>query len=188
MHTTTLQGVFPEPSKLVYYFFNYVCTTLILEPVYRRNFIKENVKSIKQMQGLLQEAGVIQPKQAKEDKFKNAPSIRRSRGSSPFVSRVPSQDKLKLDKTVKRSSLKPKLDWEKEKTEIMGQRKSKFTHRAMQTERTEDLTKLYESGIIKYPSPGVGRSKVSPKTSPHKTKGQGDALEGSMQNLGKFLV
>lgn len=141
------------------------------------------------MQGLLQDAGVIQPRQPKEDKFKSAPSIRRSRESSPFMSRIPSQDKLKLDKTVKKpSTLKPKLEREKEKTEIMGQRKSKFTHRAMQTERTEDLTKLYESGVIKYPSPGVGRSKASPMPSPHKAKGQGDALEDSLQNLGKLLV
>ncbi|XP_018576532.1 enkurin domain-containing protein 1 isoform X2 [Anoplophora glabripennis] len=152
-------------------------------PRSERNFIRENVKSIKQMQGLLQEAGVIQPRQSKEDKFKSVPSIRRSRDNSPVVPRTSSNDRLKVEKTVKRSSLRPRLERGKEKTEIMGQRNSKFTHRAMQTERAEDLAKLYESGTIKYPSPGVARSKASPRASPYKTKGQGDAIEEGMQNL-----
>lgn len=159
---------------------------LILEPIYRRNFIRENVKSIKQMQGLLQEAGVIQPRQPKEDKFKSAPSIRQSSEDSPIVPRTSSQDRLIVDKTVKRSSVRPKLERGKEKTEIMGQRSSKFTHRSMQTERTEDLAKLYESGTIKYPSPGVGRSKASPKGISYRPKGQGDELEEAIQNLGKY--
>ncbi|CAG9763958.1 unnamed protein product [Ceutorhynchus assimilis] len=41
----------------------------------------------------------------------------------------------------------------------------------MQTEREEDLSRLYDTGVIKYPSPGVGRtSKQPPQT------GQGDHL------------
>lgn len=58
-------------------------TNSILEPVYRRNFIKENVKSIKQMQGILQEAGVIQPrKKTIQDRYRNIPRLIKSRESN----------------------------------------------------------------------------------------------------------
>ncbi|KAJ8915009.1 hypothetical protein NQ315_015983 [Exocentrus adspersus] len=170
MHTTTLQGVFPEPK-----------------PVYRRNFIKENVRSIKQMQGLLQEAGVVQRRQPKQDKFRNAPHVdvpplRRSRGNSP-AHHASSPERLKLDRAARRFSLaRPGPETGKERTEIMGQRNSKFVHRGMQTERAEDVSKLYETGIIKYPSPSAGKSKSSSKNSP-KAKGQGDEVEEGMQNL-----
>lgn len=52
---------------------------------------------------------------------------------------------------------------------------SKLTHRAMQTERQEDLSKLYDTGVIKYPSPGVLKSA--------KNQGQGDHSESLSQEI-----
>ncbi|KAJ8959194.1 hypothetical protein NQ318_022456 [Aromia moschata] len=136
-------------------------------PRAKRNFIRENVKSIKQMQGLLQEVGAIHPRPPKEDKFKNVPSLMRSRESTPLTHSTVSQDtKVKVSKALKKTTIKSKSDKKKEKTE-----------------RTDNISKLYETGVIKYPSPNLGRAKVSPKGSPGRTKGQGDTLEESVQNL-----
>lgn len=60
------------------------------------------------------------------------------------------------------------------------------TNRGVQTERPEDITKLYETGVLKYPSHTVApRSK---QTS-YRGREQGDAphnLAKSMQKLGKL--
>ncbi|XP_030751924.1 uncharacterized protein LOC115879308 isoform X1 [Sitophilus oryzae] len=155
MHSTTLRGVFPD-SK----------------PVYRRNFIKENVKSIKQMQGILQEAGVIQPRKRSEktlDKFKNAARLARSTESNLSKSNpvLAKSENTNLDekpeikhvatgvpRIVKNKTVLKK----KENINFCTVEESKITHRAMQTERQENLEHLYDTGVIKYPSPNILKS------------------------------
>lgn len=176
MHTTTtLRGVFPEPKI-----------------PYRRNFIKENVKSIKQMQGLLQEAGVIQPRPGRDDKYRSHPRML-SRDSTPNR-QSSSQEKFhprrQLNKPAGPMVLGPKLkfDKRKEKEKLVLEQEEKFTNRSVQTERTDDVNKLYETGVIKYPSPIIVSSKNPPVLSPQKSRaGQGDeVLQTELQNLGKY--
>lgn len=207
MHTTTLKDVFPEPSKYHSWGISFKrwISKLILEGVYRRNFIKENVKSIKQMQGFLMEAGVIQPRQGrsdKRDKFQNVPVkekfIRSGSHSSHTRIRSTSGDRNehKTQAAVKHSTKKmgnsttvpTKLKNDKNNKKPGVQ--DKFTERSMQTERNEDLVKLYETGIIKYPSPGIATTK-SP-TIPRKAdsiKARGDVpddIDQDLQSLCKY--
>lgn len=214
MHSTTLRGVFPEPSKS-----NSPVTPMkpqwifsLLEPVYRRNFIKENVKSIKQMQGILQEAGVIQPKKrlSAQDKFRNVPRLIKSRESTTSKSlgnlSKADEDKrlthsiesrtLSTTRNVKSKMTKLKLPRrgklvsDSAKVNSGDEEESKLTHRAMQTEREEDLSRLYDTGVIKYPSPGIVKS---PKKSPVKSRspppgGHGDEIDTvitGFENLSK---
>lgn len=145
------------------------------------------------MQGLLQEAGVIQPKPPREDKYRSHPKII-SRDSTP-VRQTVSQEKLRLRRPKKPAVLGllgPKFKFDKKKEVEKPQPvDEKFTHRSVQTERTDDLDKLYETGVIKYPSPSIikATNEKSREGSPHKTKdGQGDViLETELQNLGKLL-
>lgn len=158
MHTKTLPGIFPDPK-----------------PVYRRNFIKENARSIKQMQGLLQEAGVIQPRKPKEekfDKFRTVPPLLKPRDIRVGLNRGDSLKKLG----------RTKVDSNKEKTTVIEKNDDKFTDRYVQTERADDLSKLYETGVIKYPSPGIAKLS-SNKNAGSKSKNQGDGLVDEFQNL-----
>nr|CAH7726892.1 unnamed protein product [Callosobruchus chinensis] len=175
MHSTTLRGIFPDPK-----------------PISRRNFIKENVKSIRQMQNLLQEAGVIQPRATREDKFQNVPPLMKSRDVTPNRQRSSSSDAPKSQPpTTKQPLKKPPVTNQKAKQDQLQKPKAKsilevndrFTHRAMQTERTDDLSKLYETGVIKYPSPGLGRGDESTKQSPTRVTSYGDTLENDIQTL-----
>ncbi|KAF7273280.1 hypothetical protein GWI33_014001 [Rhynchophorus ferrugineus] len=145
------------------------------------------------MQGILQEAGVIQPKKKNEkplDKFRNIAQTVKSKESNlnrsnPILTKINSQQKdntqafknsalatvPKLNKT--RSSLK--------KNEISSVRVvegSKITHRAMQTEREDDLEHLYESGVIKYPSPSIVRNTLGAVHG-----GQGDHIDSVTENM-----
>ncbi|CAH1997319.1 unnamed protein product [Acanthoscelides obtectus] len=174
MHTTTLRGIFPDPK-----------------PVSRRNFIKENVKSIKQMQNLLQEAGVIQPRATRADKYQNVPPLLKSRDITPSRHHSSSTDNTKAHHLTKQPLKKPPAANQKAKQDQVQRTKAKstlevndrFTSRAIQTERTDDLNRLYETGVIKYPSPGLGRSDESTKHSPTRVKSYGDTIENDMQSL-----
>lgn len=143
------------------------------------------------MQGLLQEAGVIQPKPPREDKYRSQPKIL-SRDSTP-IRQAASQEKFRSRRPKKPAALSilgPKLKFDKKK-EIEKppmDPDEKFTHRSVQTERTDDINKLYETGVIKYPSPSIIKTKIkSREASPQKNRdGQGDSiLETELQNLGK---
>lgn len=144
------------------------------------------------MQSLLQEAGVMQSKPIKE-KFRSQPIIK-SRDSTPIKQGM-SQEKFRSRKPTKRPTVpavpvsKPRLEKRKDKEKFVVEPDEKFTHRSVQTERTDDLNKLYETGVIKYPSPSILKSKVTPReASPVKSRcGQGDSsLETDLQNLGKY--
>ncbi|KAI4456381.1 hypothetical protein MML48_8g00004978 [Holotrichia oblita] len=119
MNSTTLRGVFPEQK-----------------PVYKKNFIKENMKYIKQIQGLaLNNNASDGPSKIVNDKFRNVPP------------KVTSQFNAAVTKSKYRLS-QPSL-------EDKPVSNTRITHRGIQTERNEDLNKLYECGVIKYPSPSV---------------------------------
>lgn len=143
------------------------------------------------MQGLLQEAGVIQPKLPRDDKYRSQPRII-SRDSTPNR-QGGSQEKFRSRRPIKRSTgivpaPKLRLDKRKEKEKPVVEHDNKFTHRSVQTERTDDVNKLYETGVIKYPSPSVLKPKItSTENSPLKNRvGEGDnVLENELQNLGK---
>ncbi|KAJ8972364.1 hypothetical protein NQ317_018477 [Molorchus minor] len=107
MHTTTLRGCFPRT---------------------KRNFIKENVRSIKQMQGLLQDVGATHPRPARDDKYRNAPGEPKSRESTPHTHSTLSQDtKSKVVKSLKKTTIKSNIERKKEKPENIGEQGHKFT-------------------------------------------------------------
>lgn len=163
------------------------------------------------MQGILQEAGVIQPKKrlSAQDKFRNIPHLTKSRESTTSKS-LGNLNKLVEDKRMthsvetrtlsttrnvksKMTKLKlprrGKLVSDSAKMNSGDEEESKLTHRAMQTEREEDLSHLYDTGVIKYPSPGIVKS---PKKSPLKNRsppgGHGDELDTvitGIENLSK---
>ncbi|ENN70513.1 uncharacterized protein LOC109545313 isoform X2 [Dendroctonus ponderosae] len=138
-------------------------------PRTKRNFIKENVKSIKQMQGILQEAGVIQPrKRSIQGRYRNVPQLSQSRESTA------SRSLGNLTKTDAKSqateakpppkqptSIRPqphkaaKVKQPKRRDISTPEDNGRLTHRGMQTEREEDMSRLYDTGVIKYPSPSA---------------------------------
>ncbi|XP_066249138.1 uncharacterized protein [Euwallacea similis] len=181
MYSTTLRGVFPEPK-----------------PVYRRNFVKENIKSIKQMQGILQEASVLHPRKRlfSQERDRNILQLTKSMESTssktlrniikPDVQtshngeyQVPNKasnvDNVKL-KVIKTKQVKVNKELKDEAGE------TRLTHRGMQTEREEDMAHLYESGVIKYPRPGIIKS---PEKSVFKSpqNGCGDEVNGIVQGF-----
>ncbi|GJQ80073.1 hypothetical protein Trydic_g19357 [Trypoxylus dichotomus] len=164
MNSTTLRGIFPEQR-----------------PVHRRNFIKENMRYIKQIQGLTQNQNLpeLSPSKQSGDKFRNVPP----KISSQFNATV-TKSKYRLSqpslgehshsntKVVKggpprfRQDKMPKAKLEIKQLRDFGEISrteevsecafnEKITHRGIQTERNEDMNRLYECGVIKYPSPSV---------------------------------
>ncbi|XP_050301622.1 uncharacterized protein LOC126739839 isoform X2 [Anthonomus grandis grandis] len=166
-------------------------------PRAKRNFIKENVKSIKQMQGILQEAGAIHSrKDPLFEKYKSetkpvAPKIIKSKesdisksvkqlGKSDSSSQGPDKfaTKARNTFTIKNPIMKTKIKAltkkDTQNTSAHSSDDSRITHRAMQTEREEDISKLYDTGVIKYPSPGLLKS--------HRG-GQGDPVNDIIKDL-----
>jgi len=139
------------------------------------------------MQGILQEAGVIQPKKRSNlERYKNVPKSRES-NVSRSTGNLSRNDLKPGQKQEERAALKTshgttmfptktnrgKLTVKKRDTanaHTLEEEDSKITHRAMQTEREEDLVHLYDTGVIKYPSAGILKLK---RTSPQ-PGGQGD--------------
>ncbi|KAL1494430.1 hypothetical protein ABEB36_010029 [Hypothenemus hampei] len=181
MYSTTLRGVFPEPK-----------------PVYRRNFIKENVKSIKQMQGILQEAGVIQPRRRlTRARSINTPLKTKSRESATGRSTGNINqltDGRNVNKTVTVPNIKQQLSKvakvkqfrkkDPQSTNANVVEEDRLTNRGTQTEREDNLSHLYETGVIKYPSSGISGPTIKKAVQ----TGQGDDgvenLAEGIENLG----
>ncbi|XP_057667642.1 uncharacterized protein LOC130900789 [Diorhabda carinulata] len=113
-----------------------------------RNFIKENVHNIKQIQGVMQMQKGSKSKLIKSDRFRNFPT-------GHFRRIIPEKANGEQSK-FKRSEVTLKAKSELVKTEkrhdILSDAMQKFSHRSVQTERTDDLVSLYETGVIKYAS------------------------------------
>ncbi|KAK4874355.1 hypothetical protein RN001_013715 [Aquatica leii] len=158
MNSTTLRGVFPEQK-----------------PVCKRNFIKENMKYIKQMQGLIQDAEIVDAKSLQE-KIKNKPLKVISRQNSlhksqPVILQSTSQTQLTVASKAQKTDRKrspdlpiPKLNLDRNKGEPLNikphlpmqlQSIEKYLHRGVQTDNPEDMQKLFKHGVIRYPSPSV---------------------------------
>lgn len=159
------------------------------------------------MQGILEDAGVIQPRRKSvQDRYKNVPQLLKLRDSSTTRSlkdlrmrhdseeKVPAKDtaapsvKSQLTKVakVKHAKKQPPIST----TTHVTEENSKLTHRAMQTERQEDLSKLYDTGVIKYPSPGVLKGikqTESPLVRPIQ-KGEGDQVDNLSQLMENNLT
>lgn len=150
------------------------------------------------MQGILQEAGVIQPKKKIErplDKFRNVAQTVKSKESNlnksnPALTKLNNQ-KRDNNQSSKNSALITVPKPNKTKTALKKKdissvhvvEEGKITHRAMQTENDEDLDHLYESGVIKYPSPNVFKN--------NQNVGQGDHIDSvteNMESLSKFIL
>lgn len=120
------------------------------------------------MQGILHDTAIAQPRQVKEGRFRNVPRKSMSRAerekSSQNMTRSTSND----------STLKKRVVKQEEST--ITRKVEKFINRSMQTERSDDIGKLYETGVIKFARP---KAKVGPK------RGQGDeSLSQGMESLG----
>lgn len=147
----------------------------MIEPVYKRNFIKENVKHIKQMQGILQNSGLFEAKPARNKPIKAASQYKPPNDlSNRPLSQTRSLPISKLQRVGRKrlaESEKSKNESEQLKLAITPIEESieKHTHRAIQTENPENISKLYENGIIKYPSASVLKM-IASKQSPAKRK------------------
>ncbi|XP_044758565.1 uncharacterized protein LOC123316518 isoform X2 [Coccinella septempunctata] len=123
----------------------------------QRNFIKENVSRIKQMQGLVPLSDPDLQRKRKDDKFKNVPS--KGSGTSNAVPQGKTRINSKTGTDPQRPTTNYKLDQRNKDTISKIQvEKQRFLSRGIQTERLDDVTKLYETGVIKYPSAGIRRS------------------------------
>jgi hypothetical protein len=165
MNTTTLRGIFPEPK-----------------PVHRRNFVRENIRHLKEMQGYIQESKVTsQSQEIKPSKFKHvAPKVY----SNITTRRKFSKDALGKNRPVSHNQIpktfkSPIRSFYHKKIEV----EQKIIHRGVQTERPEDIAKLYETGVLKYPTASIVSHS---KQTPHRARDQGDSphnLTKSMQKL-----
>ncbi|KAJ3645018.1 hypothetical protein Zmor_022711 [Zophobas morio] len=158
MNTTTLRGIFPEAKR-----------------AHARNFVRENIRQLKEMQGYMNDSKVSSKSQIiKPDKFKHvAPRVysymnttRRKTSKDLIGKKAVSYNQIK---GLKSPLLKAKL----------GSR-IKNMSKAVQTERPEDLPKLYETGTLKYPSPGIMPQSKPPT---QRTRDHGDVLAKSMHKL-----
>lgn len=138
------------------------------------------MKYIKQMQGLaLSNNASDGPSKIVNDKFRNVPPKVTSQYNAAVtkskhrLSQPSLEDKsISNNKVVKVAPPprgkppKPKLEIKQlrefgeiqrrdDVSECLFNEKEKITHRGIQTERNEDLSRLYECGVIKYPSPSV---------------------------------
>ncbi|KAK9887993.1 hypothetical protein WA026_000282 [Henosepilachna vigintioctopunctata] len=95
----------------------------------------------------------------KDDKFKNVPSKFSGHSNSTLQSKSKINSKVGPDVQRPLTNNNTKDD-KKNKDNIskIKVEKQKFLSRGIQTERLDDISKLYESGVIKYPSAGVRRS------------------------------
>jgi hypothetical protein len=165
MNTTTLRGIFPEPK-----------------PVHRRNFVRENIRHLKEMQGYIQESKVTsQSQEIKPSKFKHvAPKVY----SNITTRRKFSKDALGKNRPVSHNQIpktfkSPIRSFYHKKIEV----EQKIIHRGVQTDRPEDIAKLYETGVLKYPTASIVSHS---KQTPHRARDQGDSphnLTKSMQKL-----
>lgn len=171
MNTTTLRGIFPDPSK-----YNkppvFFLKQQVAEPVHRRNFLKENIRNLKEMQGLVpQEAKIRSQSLMSKNKYQNvAPRVYNNlkRNLSKGDTRPASYNPQKSPGS------KPNL------TKNKSDMSQKISHRGVQTERPEDISKLYETGVLKYPTSVIAKL-------PNKIRGeQGDVVDKTMTNLQKL--
>lgn len=186
MHSSSLRGVFPEPSKLYFALKTKVCLSCFFsEPLCKRNFIKENMRQIKVMQGLVKDSTDSIRTPDRSDKYRNKPpkvvsnTIPLTKSQSNLAqsqSHVPRLHKL-TDSTKNIHRLKKS----KCKTE------SRFSEMAVQTEHEQDLKKLYSSGPVIYPSPEVlkslKRSPRRPSQDRGDTKNETDELTNRVDNM-----
>ncbi|KAL3272356.1 hypothetical protein HHI36_013835 [Cryptolaemus montrouzieri] len=142
MITSTLKGVFPEPK-----------------PTFRRNFIKENVSRIKQMQGIIPLSDPDIQRKRRDDKFKNIPPKVSGQSNAALLHKTKTNSRVGTEPQRPITNEKSKLD-QKNRDNIskIQVEKQKFLSRGIQTERLDDMSKLYESGVIKYPSAGMRKS------------------------------
>ncbi|XP_022916287.1 uncharacterized protein [Onthophagus taurus] len=180
MNITTLKGVFPEPK-----------------PQPKRNFIKENMRHIKYLQGVLQPDLPVAPQ--KLSKSQTQPkTINKLTSSRNKLRDTASQDSQKISKpsqqkgSNKRSTgveVKPRLEIrqlrdfgeitkKEDVANCLFNEKDKITHRGIQTERNDDMNKIYDCGVIKYPSPGLVQDLITGKKK-EKRNDHGDSVERS---------
>ncbi|KAG5895226.1 hypothetical protein JTB14_003443 [Gonioctena quinquepunctata] len=115
---------------------------------------------------------------SRTDKYYNEPLLKQ-RDATPLRQRF-NQDNKANPKAVKKPpsvNLKLKPDGKSEIADILQSSEHKITHRSSQTERTDNIDKIFETGVIRYPSVGLERL-ASSKQGDH-----GDDLEGDIQSL-----
>lgn len=140
------------------------------------------------MQGIVPLSDPDLQRKRREDKFKNVPS------KVGGFSNAALQGKTRINSRIGPDAQRPitnnKNDNKyKDTISKIQVEKQKFLSRGIQTERLDDVTKLYETGVIKYPSAGIRRS---PRKDLKKFSGeQGDTiatvdeLYEAADNLGK---
>ncbi|KAB0793671.1 hypothetical protein PPYR_13291 [Photinus pyralis] len=178
MSGTTLRGVFPEPK-----------------PVHKKNFIKENMRHIKEMQGLLPESGTDTKPLRDRQKPKPIKDVARQSSvnkSQSALNHIPLRSRVQKTETKKIETYVPKLHLEKNRGEPLNIKPhlppaplhstEKYLHRAVQTDNQEDIQRLYKNGIIRYPSPSVVNA-LGKRLSSNQDRGDGSPMPQNVDEL-----
>ncbi|XP_028135429.1 uncharacterized protein LOC114330301 [Diabrotica virgifera virgifera] len=138
-------------------------TQNVMERKPARNFIKENIHSIRQLQGIMKVQG---ESMSRRDKFRNAPLwVPRREAAKKMATQneeVVKSNEVSKSKQKLEYSLKAKSDIKRceKKRDVPPESLFKFSHRSVQTENTDDPSVLYETGVIRYSSLKPSNSKV----------------------------
>lgn len=148
------------------------------EPIHRRNFVRENIRHLKEMQGFIQK----QVQTQSSSQFIKSNKLKHGLKTYSFDKKRSREDKLPSNDQLKRN-FPPTMQFYS--TTNNAPPSQKLTHRGVQTERPEDISKLYETGTLIFPSPSiVPPSNNSKQISPARAQDQGDIAE-DMEKLGK---
>lgn len=166
----------------------------VSEPVCKRNFIRENMRHIKVMQGLIKDNPDDIPTVDRTDKYRNKPPKVSSNITSPTKSHpsVPQSQSYDVPRLQKVSGSNRSVNQKIKSKKLKSKTENKFTETAVQTEREQDIRKLYDSGLIIYPSPEVVKGLKTNKRkqsqdhgdSNANTKNQSDELSNRVENMG----
>lgn len=129
----------------------------------------------------------------RNDKYRNKPPKVSSNITSPTKSHpsVPQTQSCDVPRLQKMSGSNKSVNQKSKTKKLKSKTENRFTETAVQTEREQDIKKLYDSGLIMYPSPEVikglktGRRKQSQDhgDSNANTKSLNDELSSRIENL-----
>ncbi|XP_018322171.1 uncharacterized protein LOC108734896 isoform X2 [Agrilus planipennis] len=172
MYGNTLAGVFPEPKA-----------------PQKRNFVKENVRQIKRIQNVMQRMSQEGKTQASKDKFQTVPANQRpvpvkaikpiqKISANSLAQKKTSEKNIKKAKKQKNQKISTETQLieesaprSKEPSGVSSfRRNDKFVTRGIQTEKTDNLEKFLETGVIKYASDKLSTKPPNKKVSPPTTK------------------
>lgn len=121
------------------------------EPPCKRNFIKENMQQLKRMQGMLITDQMSDKPRFSRDKFRTIPKLNKHKTNSTTLPSLRPQKETKSSKSITSQKRDTTAISKKGTAPRKAVSDVKLTDRGVQTERPQDVAKLYERGTIVYP-------------------------------------